>query len=128
MFGIRKRLELINREVALYKKEKFLEVDKLIEDYRSKRNGEMTDMALKCHEQLGTYEHDFHQTKEVRGIELAKLEAKVEALNGVVKAREETIKADQNLHEAQKEEINRLNKIIHELINKQPNVTVQQMK
>lgn len=128
MFGIRKTIELTNREVELYKKEKFLEIDKQIEDYRSKRQSEMTDMAKKCHEQLGTYEHDFHQTKETRGIELAKLEAKIEALNEVLKARQETIAADQNLHNIRKLEIDRLNAIILQLINKQPNVTVQQMK
>lgn len=128
MFGLMKKWELVDREADLYKKEKFLEIDKQIEDYRAKRQTEMTNMALMCHEQLGTYEHDFHQTKETRGIELAKLEAKIEALREVIKAREETINADQHLHTARKAEIDRLNAIILQLINKQPNVTVQQMK
>lgn len=128
MFKLFKQKELLDKEVELYKREKFLEIDKQIEDYRSKRQSEMRDMAIKCHEQLGEYEHEFHHTKETRGIELVKLEAKIEILNAVIKAREETINADQNLHNARKSEIERLNKIIQDLINKQPNVTVQQMK
>src|SRR5258706_6917842 len=70
MFGLFKRKELIDREVDLYKREKFFEIDKQLEDYLLKRQSEMVDMAKKCHEQLGVYEHNFHQTKEIRGIEL----------------------------------------------------------
>lgn len=128
MFNILKRKQLIDREVELYKKEKFLEIDRLIEDYRSAQQKKSQNMAQQCAEELGDYEHKYHHTKEVKGIELAKLEAKIEALSQVLVAKAETIKADQNLHDARKAEIDRLNKIIHDLINKQPNVTVQQMK
>ena len=36
-----------------------------------------------CIRDRAEYEHEFHSTKEERGIELAKIEAKIEALNSV---------------------------------------------
>jgi hypothetical protein len=128
--NIRKQKELIDREVELYKKEKFLSVDKTIEDYRFKRQSEIQDLAKRYHEELGRYEHDYHWTKEQKGIELAKLEAKNEALAEVVKAREEVIKADNNLLLSKDAEIKRLNEIVTLLIKEQPKhtTTIQQLK
>lgn len=128
--NIRKQKELIDREVELYKKEKFLSVDKTIEDYRFTRQSEIQDLAKRCHEELGQYEHDYHWTKEQKGIELAKLEAKNEALAEVVKAREEVIKADNNLLQSKDAEIKRLNEIVTLLIKEQPKhtTTIQQLK
>lgn len=126
--NLKKEKELINRELELYKNEKILEVDKVIEDYRSKRQVEMVNMAKRCHEELGNYEHDYHYTKEMKGIELAKLESKCEALVEVVKAREEVIAADNNLLNTKTKEIERLNDIIKLLIEKQPTTTIQQIK
>lgn len=128
--NIRKQKELIDREVELYKKEKFLSIDKTIEDYRFKRQSEIQDIAKRCQEELGKYEHTYHYTKEQKGIELAKLEAKNEALAEVVKAREEVIKADQNLLNSKDAEIKRLNEIITLLIKEQPKhtTTIQQLK
>lgn len=126
--NIRKEKELIDREVQLYKKEKFLEVDKAVEDYRSKRHQEIQDLAKRCHEELGQYEHDYHYEKEQKGIELAKLQSKCEALAETVKAREEVIAADNNLLKAKTAEIERLNEIVKLMINKQPSTTIQQMK
>jgi len=128
--NIRKQKELIDREVELYKKEKLLAIDKTVDDYRFKRQSEMQDLAKRCHEQLGEYEHDFHSTKEAKGIELAKLEAKNEALAEVVKVRAEVIKADQNLLNSKDTEIKRLNEIVTLLIKEQPKhtTTLQQLK
>jgi hypothetical protein len=111
-----KIIKLINKEIELYKKEKFLEVDKEIEDYRSERQQEILILARTCHEQIGQYEHDYHYTKEQKGIELAKLEAKIESLKEVLKAREEVIEADNNLLKSKNNEIERLNEIIKLLI------------
>lgn len=110
--NIRKQKELIDREIELYKKEKFLSVDKTIEDYRFARQSEIQDLAKRCQEELGRYEHDYHWAKEQKGIELAKLEAKNEALVEVVKARGEVIKADNNLLQSKDAEIKRLNEIM----------------
>jgi hypothetical protein len=125
--NIRKRKELIDREIELYKKEQFLLVDKAIEEYRLKSQAEIQrmdkqcqDMATRCAVELGQYEHTFHSTKELKGIEIAKLEAKEEALQLVVKARQEVISADQNLLDSKNAEIKRLNEIITMLIKEQP--------
>jgi hypothetical protein len=128
MFGLFKRISLINREVELYKKEKFLEVDREIHEYTKKREGVVADMGRKCHEQLAAYEHDFHQAKETKGIEIAKLEAKVETLGETLKAREEVIKANAALLKSKEDEINKLNTLLLEMVKKQPNVTIQQVK
>lgn len=125
MFGLFKRITLINREAEIYRKEKFLEVDRLVEDYRHKRQKEVQALAQLATEQLGAYEHDFHNAYEKKGIELAKLDAKIEALQQVVKARDEVIKADNNLLSSKDSEIKRLNDIITLMINKQPSTTVQ---
>jgi len=126
--NIRKERELINREVELYRKEQFLEIDKEIEKYRADRNHEVQKMGRLCMKQLGEYKHEFHSTKEAKGIELAKLQAKCEAMKETVKAREEVIAADNNYLEAKKAEITRLNKIINLLIENQPETTIQQLK
>jgi hypothetical protein len=73
----------INREIELYRREKFNQVDNDIETHKIKRLKEVAELEIQCHRQLGEYEHEFHSTKEVRGIELAKVEAKIEALNSI---------------------------------------------
>ena len=128
--NIRKQKDLVDRDVKLYKEEKFLEIDKLIEDYRFDRQSEIQDIAKRCLEELAQYEHTYHYTKEQKGIELAKLEAKIEALTEVVKAREEVINADNNLLQSKNDEIKRLNEIVTLLIKEQPKhtSTIQQLK
>lgn len=122
--NINKEKELIDKQVEIYKKEKFLEVDIAVENYRSKRQREIQDLAKRCQEELGQYEHDYHYAKEQKGIEIAKLESKYEALLETVKARKEVIAADNNLLKAKVDEIERLNEIIKLLINnKQPTNT-----
>lgn len=125
MFGLIRKIKRINLEAELYKREKFLEIDRQVEDYRSAQQKLSQNMAQKCAEQLGEYEHTFHFTKETKGIELAKLEAKVEVLQQVVDARNEVIKADDNLLKSKDAEIKRLNDLITLMVNKQPATTVQ---
>jgi hypothetical protein len=74
---------IINREIELYRREKFNQVDNDIETHKIKRLKEVAELEIQCHRQLGEYEHEFHSTKEIRGIELAKIEAKIEALNSI---------------------------------------------
>lgn len=128
--NIEKEKSLIDREIALYKKEKLLAIDREIENYRASRQAEVDELGKQCSAQIGQYEHKFHYTKETRGVVLAKLEAKIEIYDLAVKAREEVVKADQNLIDSKNAEIKRLNEIITLLISKQPQhtTTIQQLK
>ena len=115
-----KRKELIDRESELYRKEKFFEIDKAVEDYRSQKQTEIQKVARMCQEELAQYEHEFHFAKETKGIELAKLQSKIESFANVLKSNEEAVKSTYNLLESKDAEIKRLNDIISLLINKQP--------
>ena len=72
--------QLFDRELELYRKEKYQKLNEEIENTKLKRLKEVAEIELACHRQLAQYEHEFHSTKEIRGIELAKLEAKAEML------------------------------------------------
>ena len=48
-----------------------------------KRLKEIANLEVECHKQMAEYEHEYHSTKEERGIELAKIEAKLEAMNNI---------------------------------------------
>lgn len=126
MFCFLRRKKLIDREIEVYKAEKMLAVNKQIEDYRIQRQTEVSELGKQCHEQIAQYEHEFHSTKEARGIELAKLQSKIDALEQVVQARNEVIQADNNLVRSKDKEIERLNTIIELFISKQPTTIIQQ--
>jgi hypothetical protein len=70
----------INKELAFYRREQKLIIDEEIQKYKLNRELEVVEVEKACHRQLAQHEHTFHQTKEDLGIELAKLEAKVEYL------------------------------------------------
>jgi hypothetical protein len=126
----RKERELLDKELDLYRREKKLAIDAELEKYSSQKREAMVDMAKKCHEQLGEYEHVFHNTKEQKGIELAKLEAKAETLAETLKVKEEASLSLKALLESKDAEIKRLNDILVLLIKEQPKngVTLQQLK
>lgn len=128
--NIIKQKELIDREIELYKAERILAVDKAVEDYRAIRQKEVQNLAKECLEQLGEYEHTFHNTKEQKGIELAKLQSRIDGLTEVIKAREEVVRADNNLLQSKDAEIKRLDDIVNLLIKEQPKhtTTIQQLK
>jgi hypothetical protein len=73
----------IDREIELYRREKMQNVNIDIENHKIKRLKEIANLEVECHKQMAEYEHEFHSTKEERGIELAKIEAKIEALNSI---------------------------------------------
>ena len=75
--------QLFDRELELYRKEKYQKLNEDIENEKLKRLKEIAELEISCHRQLAQYEHTFHSTKENLGIELAKLEAKIEALNSI---------------------------------------------
>lgn len=126
---LRKEKQLIDREIELYRQEQLLAIDKKIEDYRATKQIEMLELAKQCAEQTGGYEHTFHHNREVKGIEIAKLEAKIEYLDSSIKVKESIILNDKLLT-TKDVEIKRLNDIITLLINKQPQhtTTIQQLK
>jgi hypothetical protein len=72
--------ELFDRELELYRREKYQKLNEDIENQKLERLKEVAKLEIACHRQLAEYEHTFHSTKENLGIELAKLEAKVEYL------------------------------------------------
>ena len=100
--------ELFERELTLYRKEKYQKLNEDIENAKLKRLKEVAEMEIACHNQLAQYEHTFHSTKENLGIELAKLEAKVEYLRENNEAYS-TIVANKDI------EINRLVSVINAL-------------
>jgi hypothetical protein len=100
--------ELFDRELALYRSEKYQKLNEDIENAKLKRLKEVAEMEIACHRQLAQYEHDFHSTKENLGIELAKLEAKVEYLR-------ENNEAYSTIVANKENEINRLVSVINSL-------------
>ena len=100
--------QLFDRELALYRSEKYQKLNEEIENAKLKRLKEVAEMEIACHNQLAQYEHTFHSTKENLGIELAKLEAKVEYLRENNEAYS-TIVANKDI------EINRLVSVINAL-------------
>lgn len=73
----------IDREIELYRREQIQNVNIDIENHKIKRLKEIANLEVECHKQMAEYEHEFHSTKEERGIELAKIEAKLEAMNNI---------------------------------------------
>jgi len=102
--------QLFDRELELYRREKYQKLNEEIENEKLKRLKEVANMEIQCHRQLAQYEHDFHSTKEERGIELAKLEAKAEILREGLNNNSSTA-----IIEAKDAEINRLVSVINSL-------------
>ena len=100
--------QLFDRELELYRREKYQKLNEDIENQKLERLNEVAKLEIACHRQLAEYEHEFHSTKEIRGIELAKLEAKVEYLK-------ENNEAYQTLLANKENEINRLVSVINSL-------------
>jgi len=100
--------QLFERELALYRKEKYQQLNEDIENTKIQRLKEIAELEIACHRQLAQYEHTFHSTKENLGIELAKLEAKVEYLKDNNEAYQIILANKEN-------EINRLVNVINSL-------------
>ena len=100
--------ELFDRELELYRREKYQKLNEDIENQKLERLKEVAKLEIACHRQLAEYEHEFHSTKEIRGIELAKLEAKIEYLK-------ENNEAYQTVLANKENEINRLVSVINSL-------------
>jgi hypothetical protein len=94
--------------LALYRKEKYQQLNEDIENTKIQRLKEIAELEIACHRQLAQYEHTFHSTKENLGIELAKLEAKVEYLKDNNEAYQIILANKEN-------EINRLVNVINSL-------------
>lgn len=60
---------VVDKESNLYKRDSILKI-----------NESLMKLRIQCAEDIGNYEHEFHQTKENLKCELAKLEAKIEAI------------------------------------------------
>jgi len=79
-----KLLSDVQREVAIevdkIYQERLRLIDIKISEVNTARLAEVAQLAVTCADELGQHEHNFHHTMELRGIEIAKLDAKIEAL------------------------------------------------
>jgi hypothetical protein len=100
--------QLFDRELELYRKERYQKLNEEISTQKIERLKEIAALEITCHKQLAEYEHTFHSTKETLGIELAKLEAKIEYLK-------ENNEAYQTVLANKENEINRLVSVINSL-------------
>lgn len=100
--------QLFDRELELYRREKYQKLNEDIENSKLKRLQQVAEVEIACHNQLAQYEHTFHSTKESLGVELAKLEARVEYLK-------ENNEAYQTIIANKDNEINRLVSVINSL-------------
>lgn len=122
MFGkLLRNKRIIDREIELYKQERYLIVNKEIENKRRDLLKEIEELAFACARDKGAYEHTFHSTMEGLKIELAKLEALKEVYaNDVV-----VYKKWNDMKDA---EIKRLTDIINKMVDNQPKTVIQQVK
>ena len=78
------RLNTTNNQILSdlenYRQEQLRLIDTEITEEKAKRLNEITQLAITCADEKGQYEHDYHYTMQIRGIELAKLEARIDAL------------------------------------------------
>jgi len=123
--NLRKEKELIDRELAIFREEAKLKIDQQILDYKER----LIEMAKQCHDEMGEFEHDYHSTKELRGIELAKLDAQVQDLEIqielITQQKEiilESAKAYDVLLEQKDAEIERLNDLLELMIENMPSL------
>lgn len=120
MFGrLLRNKRIIDREIELYKAERYLKINTEIENTRRNLLKEVEDLAFACARDKGAYEHTFHSTMEGLKVEIAKLEALKETYKNDIT----TYKAWNDLKDA---EIERLTKIINALISNQPKTIIQE--
>lgn len=75
-----REMELVRKEVELYKQEEMLRVDELVAENRSSAWKKVENTALECAKQTAEYEHTFHFNQELKGIEIARLETTISLL------------------------------------------------
>ena len=102
---------LETKEFELAKRRKLLEIDEEVNNYKKDAQKVMHELAMQCAKDTKAYEHEFHSKREVLNVEIAKLEALKETM-----ANDVTFYKIQL--EGKDEEIERLNNIITQLINK----------
>ena len=113
------------KELELWKEEERLKCLRIITDYRTKRNEELQELAIKCADDTKKHEHSYHQNQQTLGIEIAKLEAKEEALAEIVGQDKTTYN---NMLKHKDDEIKRLNILLTKLIEAQPSKVVVNTK
>lgn len=71
--------QVIN-DLDKYRQEQMRLIDIEIAEEKHNRLLEVRKLAIRCADEIGEHEHNYHHTMELRGIELAKLEARIDAL------------------------------------------------
>lgn len=113
----------IIEELQFYRKEKKLEIDQELLDYRIEKQKEMHSIAIACAEDSQKYEHDYHSAMETKKTELAKLDADIEARERYIDNQDtsiaERLDSLQEQLKSKVDEIDRLETIIHKLIERE---------
>jgi hypothetical protein len=94
---------ILDDSLKQYFEERKIELDKELDVYYKKKQLEFEIMSA---QQLGIYEHEFHYSKEQKGIQLAKLDAEIAFKSASLK--DEIIKDKDKTIETLKEVINSL--------------------
>jgi len=113
---IQREKELIEKEFALWVEEEKYKAREAVETARNERDESLQALAISCAKDTKDCEHTFHQAKETLGIEIAKLEAKRDALKEIDGQDKNTYNT---IVDGKNEEIERLTNIIESLINKE---------
>ena len=110
---------LVGKEMSQYEAAQKLEIDKRVFAYEKQKQAEMNLLATKCASDTANYEHTFHYAKEVKGIELAKLDGQIEKLKYNAELTAQLNAAEnvglQKLLDAKDKEIERLTKLVDTL-------------
>jgi hypothetical protein len=96
------------QEQEAYQQE-IMKLQNKVTEYRAKCNKEIEKLAIKCAEDTKNLEHNYHQTQEDLGIEIAEKRAELKNLV-------DNIEAFKLREESKDKEIERLNGIIESLI------------
>lgn len=106
-----KEQERIDAELEAYRKIRKKEIDLEIDKQLAERKNKLVDFEKKCYEQLGDWEHEFHQKKEDDRVELAKVE-------GRLLEKKEHLESYQKLLDEKDAEIRRLTNFVNKLMDK----------
>jgi hypothetical protein len=105
-------------ELFNYQRKHKLNIDVEVEKFRAEKAKQIEALALQCARQTGEYEHTFHSSKEQKGIEIAKLEAKLEALKESEELHRKVAEGYKIILDSKEKEVQNLSRLLEASINK----------
>lgn len=78
MFKSIDKKELVDHEIELYRRERILDLDRNLNTRKEENWEELNNLRVHSIKENKQLEHDFHQGKEQKNVELAKLDAQIE--------------------------------------------------